>query len=127
MTQILTRLIALTAIFAVDFGLAADVAEGAEFDATPEQAEALLTAGKAALANAQLSEQSTVANPPAPTPKGSTAKTVKARVLVTGQYGEVNELVSLPADVAKSAEEHGQIDTSKAAVAYAASMQAAAE
>ena len=108
-----TKLIALIALAVADFAfLGADVAAGAEFEVDSVDAEGLLTAGKAELAN----------TPPAAAAK-KPAKVVKARVLTVCAYGEANDLVELDADEAKSAESEGLIDTNKAAVQYAASLE----
>lgn len=105
-----TKLIALVALAVVEFAfLAADVAEGAEFEVESTDAEGLLTAGKAKLAEPPLAPAAKV-------------KTVKARVLTTCAHGEPNDLAEVPADLAKQAEKEGLIDTDKAAVAYAASL-----
>ena len=107
-----TKLIALVALAmaALPF-LQADVAEGAEFEVDANDAEGLLTDGKAKLASA----------PPAPPVK--TGKKVKARVLSQCAHGASNDLVELDADEAKAAEAEGLIDTNKAAVQYAASLE----
>lgn len=104
-----TKLIALVALALADFAfLQADVAAGAEFEVDADHAEDLLTAGKAKLAE---------------TPPAAKTKTVKARVLVACEHGSPNDLVELPADVAKQAEKEGSVDTDKGAVAYAASLE----
>jgi hypothetical protein len=105
-----TKLIALVALAIADFAfLAADVAADAEFEVEADHAEGLLTAGKAKLADA----------PPA---AKKTGKTVKARVLMSGIYGQPNDVADVDADEVKAAEASGQIDASKAAVAYAEKM-----
>lgn len=110
-----TKLIALVALAMADFSfLAADVAADAEFEVDATDAEGLLTAGKAKLANP------TIAATPTPQPKA--VKKVKARVLANCAYGEANDLAEIDADEAKAAEADGLIDTNKAAVAYAASL-----
>lgn len=104
-----TKLIALVALAVADHAfLAADVAADAEFEVEATDAEGLLTAGKAKLAEA----------PPA----SAKTRTVKARVLAACAYGQPNDLAEIPADQAKAAEKEGLIDTDKAAVAYAASL-----
>ena len=123
MTQTPIRLIALTVLLAIDFGLIADVPEGAEFDADPELADRLLADKKAVLAEPLAADPAATPNLPPSGAKPDKAKTVKARVLVTGQFGEINDLVILSAEAAKLGEEGGQIDTSKAAVAYAATLE----
>lgn len=103
----MTKLIALALIAGGTFAsVATDVQQGAAFDASPEDAEALLTQGLAQLADPPLA-------PPVKT------KTVKARVLMTCSHGQPDDVVALSADVAKHAEASGQVDTNKAAVAYA--------
>lgn len=104
-------LIALAVIAAATF--AADQPElqiGAAFDAPDDVADKLVADGHAKLADT---------SPAAPATK---AKAVKARVLVSGEYGRINDLVELPAGAAKHAEAAGLIDTDKAAVAYAAGL-----
>jgi hypothetical protein len=44
---------------------------------------------------------------------------VKARVLVDGKYGQVNEVIELEQDEVNEAVSSGQVDTNEAAVAYA--------
>lgn len=98
-----------------------------EQDNTTHQTDDQAQAAAQAAAEAAAAEVAAAEAEAAAATAKSKGKNVKARVLVTGQYGEINDLVSLPADVAKTAEESGQIDTSKAAVAYAAILQAATE
>lgn len=106
----MTKLIALAVIAAgVIAADSAEIPEGAAFEVSPELAEPLLTQGLAKLEDAPLS-------PP------SKAKTIKVRVLVACSHGQPDDVVNLPADVAKLAEEGGQVDSNKAAVAYAASL-----
>lgn len=106
-----TKLIALVALAVAAFPfLQADVAEGAEFEVDANDAEGLLTDGKAKLAAA-----------PQQPPKA--VKKVKARVLAQCAYGAANDLIELDADEAKAAEAEGLIDTNKAAVQYAASLE----
>lgn len=81
---------------------------------TDEQAQTAATA--AAAAEAAAAEAAAAK---------ANGKKVKARVLLNCHLGEINDVVSLPADEAKLAEENGQIDTSKAAVAYAAGLTSA--
>ena len=110
-----TKLIALVGLAAGTVaGIAEDLPAGALFEVDADQAEPLLTAGQAKLE----------AKPMAPVKK---AKTVKARVLSLGVYGKPNELVELEEAVAKQAEKDGDVDTSKAAVAYATELAKAAE
>lgn len=58
----------------------------------------------------------------APAPE-TTPETVKARVLVTGAFGVINDLVELTPDLLKQAEQTGQVDPHPDAVAYAASLK----
>lgn len=108
----MTKLIALAVIAAgVIASDSAEIPKGAAFELPPELAEPLLTQGLAKLADEPLV-------PPAK------AKTIKVRVLVACSHGQPDEVVSLPADVAKLAEEGGQVDSNKAAVAYALTLAA---
>lgn len=50
-------------------------------------------------------------------------KTVKARVLLDGSLGKANDVIEVAADLVKALESEGQVDTSKAAVAYAQSLK----
>lgn len=105
------QLIAL-AVIAVG-ALAADSPEivaGVAFEAPDDVADTLVKDGLAKLADAPAA---------APAPK---AKAIKARVLVAGEYGQVNDLVELPPGAAKQAEAAGLIDTDKGAVTYAAGL-----
>ena len=110
----MTKLIALAAILAasaegIAAGLTADLPEGAAFEFPPDQAEPLLTAGLAKLADAPLAG----AAPPVK------SKTVRVRVLMDCVHGPADAVVTLDAEVAKAAVELGQVDANKAAVAYA--------
>ena len=103
----MTKLIALAVIAAGAIAPEiAEISEGTAFEVPPETAEPLLTQGLAKLADAPL----------APPVK---AKLVKVRVLVACPHGEPDDVVSLPADIAKTAAEMGQVDANKDAVAYA--------
>lgn len=105
-----TKLIALVALAMADLAfLAADVAAGDGFEVESTDAEGLLTAGKAKLAE----------EPPAAVKKG---KTIKARVLVGCGYGQPDDLVDIEEAEAKASEKQGLVDTNKAAVAYAAGL-----
>jgi hypothetical protein len=106
----MTKLIALAVIAAgVIAADSAEIPSGTAFEVTPEVAEPLLTQGLAKLADEPLA---------AP----SKTKAVKVRVLVACPHGQPDDVVSLSADVAKLAEEGGQVDSNKAAVAYALSL-----
>jgi len=107
-------LVALAAIAAATIAPdSAEIAAGASFEAGDDLAETLIAQGLAKPAEA--------APAPADTAK---AKPVKARVLVACQYGQPDDVVTLSAADAKTAEQAGQVDTNKAAVAYALSLQA---
>lgn len=93
-------------------GVDHELAEGTEFEVSTDVAETLLTAGHARLASTPLS-----------TPAPSKERTVRARVLADCAHGKANDLVDLPTSVAKQAEKEGVVDTDKAAVAYAASLE----
>lgn len=93
-------------------GIDHELAEGAEFEVGTDAAETLLTAGHAHLAS-----------PPLTPPAASKERTVRARVLADCAHGKVNDLIDLPASIAKQAEKEGVIDTDKAAVAYAAGLE----
>lgn len=59
--------------------------------------------------------------PPAPPPSAG-PKFVTVRVLVQCQHGAPNDVVKLPVDVANQAIQAGQVDATKAAVAYASAL-----
>lgn len=106
----MTKLIALAVIAAGVIAANSDeILEGAAFEVSSDVAETLLTQGLAKLAD----------EPPA---QQSKTKSIKVRVLVACSHGQPDEVVSLPADIAKLAEEGGQVDSNKAAVAYALSL-----
>lgn len=107
----MTKLIALAVIAAGTIAAdSAEILEGAAFEVAPDVAEPLLTQGLAKLADAPLAN-------------ASKAKTVRVRVLVACSHGQPDDVVNLPADVAKLAEEGGQVDSNKVAVAYALSLK----
>ena len=109
----MTKLIALAVIAAGAIAAnSPEIAEGTAFELPPETAEPLLTQGLAKLADEPFA------------PPATKGKSIKVRVLMACPHGQPDEVVSLPADVAKVAEEAGQVDSNKAAVAYAASLQA---
>lgn len=125
MSLTLLQLIALAAIVGADFGLTQDFAEGAAFNASQEQADALIAAGLAKLADtkeADLPDPHDPAKPPEPPRSPSKSKQVKARVLMACNYGNPDDLVTLSEAEAKQAQDAGQVDTHKEAVAYAASL-----
>lgn len=91
--------------------LAADskeIAVGQSFEAPDDLADKLIAEGQA--------KEDAVA-------PVSKVKTVKARVLLDGSLGKVNEVIEVASDQVKALEAEGQIDSSKAAVAYATSLQ----
>jgi hypothetical protein len=105
----MTQLIALALIAAGSVpAFPEGVAEGATFEASPEVAADLRASGLARLAAA--------APPAAAAPKG---RTVKARVLVDGSYGKVNDVVQVPVVIAAA---NPELDATPAAVAYAESL-----
>lgn len=105
-----TKLIALAIILAATVpALQADVAEDAAFEVPSDQAETLLTAGLARLAEPAQS-------PPKP-------KSVQARVLLDCHVGRIDDVVTLSVAEAKQMEAAGQVDTNKEAVAYAKSLR----
>jgi len=107
----MTKLIALAVIAAGALAAdSAEIPEGAAFEVAPEVAEPLLNEGLAKLADAPLAN-------------ASKAKTVRVRVLVACSHGQPDDVVSIPVDAAKLAEEGGQVDSNKAAVAYAMSLK----
>lgn len=109
----MTKLIALALIgMALVPGATADIAPDTAFETTPEAAEPLLTQGLAKLADAPLAAKPAAAE-----------KTVKVRLLVDGPHGKCNDVANIPATEAKELEAAGQVDSSKAAVAYALSLQ----
>lgn len=113
----MSKLIALVAIAAGTVaGISEDLAEGAEFEVTPDVAEPLLNEGKAKLASAAIA-------PPAP--PAAKEKAVKVRVLVSCIHGQPDDVVELPAAVAKAAAGDGLVDADKAAVAFAQSLKPA--
>ena len=107
MTKLIALAVIAAGVIAVD---SAEVLAGTTFEVAPDAAEPLLTQGLAKLAD----------EPLAPVSK---PKSVKVRVLVACAHGQPDDVVTLPADVAKLAEEGGQVDSNKAAVAYAMSLK----
>lgn len=104
-------LIALAFIAAsIAFAGSPEIAEGVTFEAPPDDADRLIAAGLAKEAEAKA--------------ETTRAKSVKARLLMDHrEYGKANDLVSLPGDVAKALSNAGLADTSRDAVAYAASLE----
>lgn len=106
------KILILVAIAALAFPeLPAGAAEGAEIEVSADLAEKLIADGVAKAVD------------PAPAPAVSGRKQVKARVLLDGQYGKVNEVVTVTAAAAKASPE---LDADPAAVAYAESLAARA-
>lgn len=111
----MSKLIALVALAAgAVAGITEDLQEGAEFEVAPDVAEPLLNAGQAKLVSPAL------APPPPPATK---EKAVKVRVLTACAHGVADDVVELPASVAKAAAADGLVDADKAAVAYALSLK----
>lgn len=102
----MTKLIAL-AVIAACAELPEGVPEGAEFEATPELAELMQTEGVARPVDA------------APATSAPRARNVRARVLVDGGFGKVNDIVTVSAGVAKSS---GELDAHPDAVEHAESL-----
>lgn len=102
----MNKLIALAAIAACA-ELPEGVPEGAEFEATPELAELMQTEGVARLVDA------------APVVPAVRSRNVKARVLVDGSFGKVNDVVTVSASVAKASSD---LDADPDAVAHAESL-----
>ncbi|PQA78694.1 hypothetical protein [Rhodoferax sp. TS-BS-61-7] len=108
MTKKLIALAVIAAgVLAVD---SKEIPVGQPFEAADDLAEKLIAAGDA-------KEEAPAAPAPA---KG---KTVKARVLVDGTLGKINQVIDVPQENVKTLESEGQIDTSKAAVTYALSLK----
>lgn len=108
MTKKLIALAVIAAgILAVD---SKEIAVGQSYEAPDDLADKLIAAGEA--------KEDVVAQP-----IPSKGKTVKARVLADGSLGKINEVVDVPQENVKALESEGQIDTSKAAVAYALSLK----
>jgi len=109
-----TQLIALVALAAgLVPGVEAEIAEGTTFEVDPNAAEALLTEGKAKLAN------------PVPASTGqqpSSTKSVKVRLLVDCEHGQADDIVELSTAAAKALEKDGIADSDKAAVTFAAGL-----
>lgn len=103
-------LIALAFIAAsAAFAGSPEIAEGTTFEAPPDDADRLIAAGLAKEAEAKS--------------ETTRAKSVKARLLMDHhEHGKANDLVTLPADVAKALVAAGLADTSREAVAYAATL-----
>lgn len=110
----LVALVALTAlaIGAVE-GVEREIAVDERFLVPQDVADQLVAEG-----TARLDPDPVDQTPPA----ASKSKAVKARLLIDGDHGRCNDVVELPADVAKALADAGQADTSKAAIAFAAAL-----
>lgn len=114
----MTKLIALAVIAAGAIALdSPEIPADTVFEVRQEDADTLIAQGLAKLAEEPL--QDLQQDPPKPP-----GKTISARVLLACAYGQPDEVVTLPVDVAKQAEKAGQVDTNKAAVAYAKTLGA---
>lgn len=114
----MTKLIALAVIAAGAIALdSAEIPADTVFDVPQADADPLVAQGLAKLAEEPT--QDTLQDSPKPP-----GKTISARVLLACAYGQPDEVVTLPVDVAKQAEKAGQVDTNKAAVAYAKTLGA---
>lgn len=80
---------------------------------TAEQLAAALTDQAVAAREADKTEKQTRKRAP-----------VRVRILVDGPHGQVNQVVELPADIAKALQADGAVDASPEAVAYADSLAA---
>ena len=87
---------------------------------TPEQIAADQAAAEEAAAKAAAEEAAAKAAAEAAAKKG---RPVKARLLQACAHGQANDLVTLPEAEAKTLEAAGILDTHKAAVAYAATLE----
>lgn len=113
------KLIALAVIAAGAIALdSAEIPADTVFEVRQEDADTLIAQGLAKLAEESLQDA------PQDSPKSPPVKTISARVLLACAYGQPDEVVTLPVDVAKQAEKAGQVDTNKAAVAYAKTLGA---
>lgn len=87
----------------------------------PQTAEEITAAlAAAAKAAAQAQAEADAAQATAEAKKG---RPTKARLLQDCEHGKANDLVTLPEGEAKALEAAGVLDTHKAAVAYAASLE----
>ncbi|RYF02367.1 MAG: hypothetical protein EOO32_00150 [Comamonadaceae bacterium] len=104
-------LIALAVIAAYTLGATQqeELPVGAAFDAPDDIADKLIADGQARLADTAEKQ---------PQAKQST-KPIEARLLIDGEHGRANDLVTLPMDVVKQLVKDAAADDSKAAVAYA--------
>ncbi len=108
----MSKLIVLIAIAAAAYAALPDgAAVGAEIEVPPELADELIKGGFAKPAEAVTATTA------------SKTRTVKARVLVDGAYGKVNDVVTVTPAVAKASSE---LDADPDAVAYAESLVAGA-
>lgn len=87
---------------------------------TAEQIAAAQAAAAEAAAQAQAAADAAAAQEAA---KAKSGRPVKARLLQACAHGQANDLVTLPEAEAKTLEAAGILDTHKAAVAYAATLE----
>jgi hypothetical protein len=87
---------------------------------TAEQIAAAQAAAAEAAAQAQAAADAAAAQE---TAKAKSGRPVKARLLQACAHGQANDLVTLPEAEAKTLEAAGILDTHKAAVAYAATLE----
>lgn len=107
------KLIALSLIAAAAYWTAQPaLAENDKFEAADDVADKMLEDKVAKLDDAADAK-----------PTARAAKTTKVRLLVDSALGNCNDLVELDAATAKDAESAGLADSSKGAVAYAASLE----
>lgn len=118
MPKITTLAVIAAGLFAPD---QPELPIGLTLDAPSNVAEKLIAEGSAQLAGDDVpySELPAAAEP---TKAEKATKSAQARLLVDCIHGKTNDLVVLPASIAKQLEKDGQADTDKAAVAYAQSL-----
>lgn len=87
---------------------------------TAEEIAAAQAAAAEAATKAQAEADAAAAQATAEAKKG---RPTKARLLQDCEHGKANDLVTLPEGEAKALEAAGVLDTHKAAVAYAASLE----
>jgi hypothetical protein len=87
---------------------------------TAEQIAAAQAAEAEAAAQAQAAADAAAAQE---TAKAKSGRSTKARLLQDCEHGQANDLVTLPEAEAKALEAAGVLDTHKAAVAYAATLE----
>lgn len=87
---------------------------------TAEEIAAAQAAATEAAAQAQAAADAAAAQE---TAKAKSGRPTKARLLQDCEHGKANDLVTLPEGEAKALQAAGVLDTDKAAVAYAASLE----